>query len=130
MLSKFCLYNSSSIVPCSLSSVFILGEAVDCYSNDRCDGSAIDTGVTPQECCLLPGSIAHQSGGGGEVCKICFSKHCVHSFNLLLYYRVLLMIRLLLHMVITSATCAWHACVYYKLHTWSHTYFTAYPCTL
>jgi hypothetical protein len=48
------------------------GEAVDCYSNDQCDGSAIVTGVTPQECCLLPGSIAHQSGGGGEVCKICF----------------------------------------------------------
>ena len=29
------------------------------------------------------------------------------------------MIRLLLHMVSTLATCAWHACVY-KLHTWSH----------
>ena len=51
------------------------GDAVDCYSNDRCSGSVIDTGVTPEECCLLDDSSAHQSGDEGEVCIRCFSKH-------------------------------------------------------
>ena len=55
----------------------ILGEGVDCYSNDQCNGSAIDTGITPQECCSRPFSVAHQNRSQGEVCKKCVGKHSI-----------------------------------------------------